>query len=80
MKLLKQVLADIKPTKEEEKEVEERTREFISKLNKALKDGKAVLGGSGAKGLGWQGSMMLMCLCSLITRNTRIKVINYQMF
>ena len=50
MELLKQVLAEIKPTKEEEKEVNEKISEFLKKLNKNLKDAKAVLGGSGAKG------------------------------
>ncbi|MBD3354727.1 CCA tRNA nucleotidyltransferase [Candidatus Woesearchaeota archaeon] len=49
-KLLKGVLKDIKPTKEEEKKIKKKIREFLSRLNKGLKDGKAVLGGSGAKG------------------------------
>ncbi len=48
-KLLKEVLKEIKPTKEEEKEVKEKISDFVSRLNKGLKDGKAVLGGSGAK-------------------------------
>jgi len=50
MKLLKEVLADIKPSKEEEKGVQSMISDFVSKLNKGLKDEKAVLGGSGAKG------------------------------
>jgi tRNA nucleotidyltransferase (CCA-adding enzyme) len=50
MKVLKEVLAEIKPNDKEEKEVKEKIEEFLSKLNKGLKDGKAVLGGSGAKG------------------------------
>ncbi|MEE9525393.1 MAG: CCA tRNA nucleotidyltransferase [Candidatus Woesearchaeota archaeon] len=49
MKLLKEVLEGIKPTKTEEKEVKGMIKEFVDKLNKGLKEGKAVLGGSGAK-------------------------------
>ena len=49
MKLLKEVLEEIKPSKEEEKEVREKIYDFLSKLNKNLKDAKALLGGSGAK-------------------------------
>lgn len=50
MRLLKEVLKEIKPSKEEEKEVNERISSFLVKVNKGLKDAKAILGGSGAKG------------------------------
>jgi len=50
MKLLNEILKEIKPTKEEEKEVKSTITNFISNLNKGLKNAKAILGGSGAKG------------------------------
>ena len=50
MELLKHVLKEIKPSKEEINDVQRKINEFISKINKGLKEAKAVLGGSGAKG------------------------------
>ena len=50
MELLKEVLKEIKPGKEEEKEVEDKIDRFLKRVNKNLRDAKAVLGGSGAKG------------------------------
>jgi len=49
MEILKEVLAEIKPTEKERKEIKEKIAVFLNKLNKSLKDAKAVLGGSGAK-------------------------------
>ena len=48
--LLKKVLAEIKPTKEEEKKIHEAVSEITDRINRNIKDAKAVLGGSGAKG------------------------------
>ena len=45
----KNILNKIKPNKQEEKQVSDRINSFIKKLNKNLKNAKAVLGGSGAK-------------------------------
>jgi tRNA nucleotidyltransferase (CCA-adding enzyme) len=49
-KLLLEVLKDIKPSKQYEKEILDKANTIISKINKGLKDAKAILGGSGAKG------------------------------
>lgn len=46
----KEVLAKIKPKKEEEAHMDAALTTFIKKLNTVLGDAKAVLGGSGAKG------------------------------
>ena len=56
MDMLKTVLAKIKPTKDEEKQVNDVVRVFLDKLNKNLKYAKAVLGGSGAKNTWLKGS------------------------
>jgi tRNA nucleotidyltransferase (CCA-adding enzyme) len=48
MKVLNDVLDIIKPSKKEEKEIEERIKKFISRIK--VKDAKIILGGSGAKG------------------------------
>ncbi len=45
----KQILSEIKPTKEHEKEVSARINSVLKKINSGLKDAKAILGGSGAK-------------------------------
>jgi tRNA nucleotidyltransferase (CCA-adding enzyme) len=50
MKLLNEVIKNIKPTEEEEKEVKAKIDDFLKRVNKGLKDAKAELGGSGAKG------------------------------
>ena len=50
MKLLKEVVDEIKPTKDYEEEILGKVSSTICKINKRLKYGKAVLGGSGAKG------------------------------
>lgn len=50
MQLIKQMLAEIKPSKQEEKDIESKVEGFIKKLNKGLKGARAILGGSGAKG------------------------------
>lgn len=49
-KLLKEILEEIKPDKEYEREILERAGKIISLINKGLKGAKALLGGSGAKG------------------------------
>ncbi len=49
MELLKKVLKEVKPNKEEEKEVKDKIGNFLKRINKGLKDAKAELGGSGAK-------------------------------
>jgi len=46
----KESLAKIKPTKQEEREVSVFINEFIGKVNRQIKHGRAILGGSGAKG------------------------------
>ena len=56
MEMLKTVLDSIKPSKEEEKQVKKVVGAFLDKLNKNLKDAKAVLGGSGAKNTWLKGS------------------------
>ncbi len=50
MEILNKILEEIKPTKEYQLSVLTRAKNIIDKLNKNLKDAKAVLGGSGAKG------------------------------
>ena len=50
MKLLKEVVDEIKPNKDYEKEILDKVDSIIDKINKKVKDGVAVLGGSGAKG------------------------------
>ena len=49
-KLLSEVLINIKPSKQYEKEILEKANNIINKINKRVKDAKAILGGSGAKG------------------------------
>jgi tRNA nucleotidyltransferase (CCA-adding enzyme) len=49
-KLLSEVINDIKPGKEYEKNILEKANSIINKINKGIKPAKAVLGGSGAKG------------------------------
>ncbi len=48
--ILKQVIKDIQPSKEYETEILRKATAIIKKINASLKDAKAVLGGSGAKG------------------------------
>ena len=55
MKMLDEVLADVKPSVEEDKEIMVKVDEILSKVNKSIKDAKAVLGGSGAKGTWLRG-------------------------
>ncbi len=50
MKLLNDVLKEIKPTKEEEKKVLDSVNSVLKRINKNLIYAKAVLGGSGEKG------------------------------
>ena len=50
MKLLNEVLEDIKPSNEYERDILDKAKNIIDKINKSIKDAKAVLGGSGAKG------------------------------
>ncbi|MCH8004418.1 MAG: CCA tRNA nucleotidyltransferase [Nanoarchaeota archaeon] len=49
-KLLSEVINEIKPSNEYEKEILGKANNIIYKINKNIKDAKAVLGGSGAKG------------------------------
>jgi tRNA nucleotidyltransferase (CCA-adding enzyme) len=48
MKVLKGVLAEIKPTKEEENAIDKKIKDFMKRIK--VKDAKIILGGSGAKG------------------------------
>ena len=48
--LLSEVLEEIKPDKEYEREIFQKAESIIKKINSGLKNAKAVLGGSGAKG------------------------------
>jgi tRNA nucleotidyltransferase (CCA-adding enzyme) len=50
MKILDEVLKEIKPPKEEEQEIRSKIDEVLGKINSNIKDARAVLGGSGAKG------------------------------
>ena len=50
MKLLKEVMVNIIPAKDYEKKVLCGVYSVVSKINKNLRNGKAILGGSGAKG------------------------------
>ncbi len=50
MKFLKEVLNEITPSKEEEKEIKNTVNSMLNRINKGLKGAKAELGGSGAKG------------------------------
>ncbi|MBI2666868.1 nucleotidyltransferase domain-containing protein [Candidatus Woesearchaeota archaeon] len=54
--LLKKVLAEIKPSAQEQKEFSSATASFLKKLNAELKDAKATLGGSGANGTWLSGN------------------------
>ncbi len=49
-KILIDVLKDIKPTEKEEKDVYDKVMVVLNKINKSLKNAKAILGGSGVKG------------------------------
>tara|TARA_Y100000310_G_scaffold342247_1_gene444646 strand:+ start:54161 stop:55399 length:1239 start_codon:yes stop_codon:yes gene_type:complete len=49
-KLLSEVIEEIKPTEKYEKEILDKANSIITKINKDVKDAKAVLAGSGAKG------------------------------
>ncbi len=48
--LLSEVLEDIRPNKGYEQEILEKASKIIKAINKGIKDAKAILGGSGAKG------------------------------
>ena len=48
--LLLEALEDIKPSKEYEEDILGKANNIINKINKGIKDAKAILGGSGAKG------------------------------
>jgi len=50
MKLLDEVLKEIKPSAQEEKAMRARTKGVLARLGKALPDCKVILGGSGEKG------------------------------
>jgi len=49
-KLLLETVKNIKPDKEYEKEIFEKTNNIVKKINKNFRNTKAILGGSGAKG------------------------------
>ncbi len=53
--LIKEVINKIKPTKNEEKEILDNVDFILKKINKRLKNSKAILGGSGAKGTWLRG-------------------------
>jgi len=48
--LLLEAIEDIKPSKEYEEDILGKANSIINKINKGIKDAKAILGGSGAKG------------------------------
>ena len=48
--ILKEVKQDIRPSKEEEKELKAKIDKVLKKINSKIKGAKAILGGSGAKG------------------------------
>ena len=48
--VIKDVLSEIKPTKEEEKKVNKIVNAMIKKIDRKIKNTKVILGGSGAKG------------------------------
>ena len=48
--VLVEALGLIKPTEKEEAEVKKKVDDILDKINKNLKDAKAILGGSGEKG------------------------------
>jgi len=50
MKLLKEVIGDVAPSEDYGKEILGKADFIIDKINRRLGDGKAILGGSGAKG------------------------------
>ena len=50
MQILKEALKRIKPSMEEEKDIRAKVNAVLKKINSRLRDAKAVLGGSGAKG------------------------------
>lgn len=50
MNILKEVIKDIRPGREEEKKANEIVWGVLNKINRKLKYGRAILGGSGAKG------------------------------
>ena len=56
MDVLKEVLADIKPSAEEEYELKRKVNAFLTRLNSGLRHAKAELYGSGAKGTWLKGS------------------------
>jgi len=49
-KILSEILKEIKPSKEEETDIQNRVNSILKKINKNLKEAKAILGGSGIKG------------------------------
>jgi len=49
-KLLKEVIKEISPTREEETEVVKLINALLKRIDSGLKDARAILGGSGAKG------------------------------
>jgi len=55
MNILNEILKEIKPSAEEEKDVLGKVDAFIKRVNKGLKDAKAELYGSGAKGTWLRG-------------------------
>lgn len=53
--VLKKALEEIKPTEKEKREINDQINSFLKRLNSTLKDAKAVLYGSGAKGTWLKG-------------------------
>ena len=49
-RILSDVLDEIRPLKEDEKEIKKDIDLLLNKINKNLKDANAILGGSGIKG------------------------------
>lgn len=54
-RLIDEVAKEIKPSEEEEKQVLDRINSVLIIINKGLKNAKAILGGSGAKGTWLKG-------------------------
>jgi tRNA nucleotidyltransferase (CCA-adding enzyme) len=53
---LKEVIAEITPSEQEKKQLKSKIDEFLKRLNKNLRDAKAILGGSGEKDTYLKGS------------------------
>ena len=77
--LLSEVINEIKPSKEYENEILNKANNIINIINKSIKEEKAAIGGSGAKGT-WLKLSMQIYLSNSTTINSRTKAISCQIF